>query len=146
MPNQDSREEEGAQFVLPQFAGQALAHNLKFHEEVLQMRREGREVFHFAFGESPFPVPLAVQTALKEFVGNNEYPPVAGLESLRRGISWLHEKQEGLYLDPKDIVVGPGLKQLIFLIVHCFSGDIVLISPAWPCMRGVHVDRNFRGQ
>ena len=42
-----------------------LAINLK----ALELRKQGRKIYHFGFGQSPFPVPDVIQEAfLHEFV------------------------------------------------------------------------------
>ena len=36
------------------------------NQRIRQLRANGQEVFHFGFGQSPFPVPRAIQAALIE--------------------------------------------------------------------------------
>ena len=42
------------------------------------MQKNGEEVFHLAFGQSPFPIPNCLVDGLKEFADRHEYLPVAG--------------------------------------------------------------------
>lgn len=42
------------------------------------MRERNEEVYHLAFGQSPFPVPDCFVQALRDNAGANEYLPVAG--------------------------------------------------------------------
>ena len=44
------------------------------------MQKEGKEVYHLAFGQSPFPIPGCFVSALKEFAHKHEYLPVAGIK------------------------------------------------------------------
>jgi hypothetical protein len=37
--------------------GEGGASNLAFNEKVKALQAAGQEIFHFAFGQSPFPVP-----------------------------------------------------------------------------------------
>lgn len=32
----------------------------------------------------------------------------------------------------KDVVVGPGSKELIYLTMNVLEGTVILLSPAWP--------------
>ena len=42
------------------------------------MRERGEEVYHLAFGQSPFSIPECFVDALKENAHINDYLPVAG--------------------------------------------------------------------
>ena len=46
------------------------ASNLAFNEKVLAMQAAGQEVYHFAFGQSPFPVPEPFVRHLKVYSFN----------------------------------------------------------------------------
>ena len=46
--------------------------------QVREMRAAGKDIYHLAFGESPFPIPVCMQHALKTNVGHGEYLPVEG--------------------------------------------------------------------
>ena len=42
------------------------------------MQREGQDIYHLAFGQSPFPIPDVFVKGLQEYAGRHEYLPVAG--------------------------------------------------------------------
>ena len=46
----------------------------------------------------------------------------SGLQELREGIASFHSEYDDLDLSPDSIVVGPGSKQLIFLVLQVFEG------------------------
>ncbi len=46
--------------------------------QIKSMRAAGDEVYHLAFGQSPFPVPACFVEALKSSAHINDYLPVAG--------------------------------------------------------------------
>ena len=54
------------------------AHNLSLNERIRNLLSKGKTVYHLAFGESPFPVVKGAQRALKMFVHEKAYEPVAG--------------------------------------------------------------------
>ena len=42
------------------------------------MQLEGRNIYHLAFGQSPFPIPDCFVKELKNYAHKNDYLPVAG--------------------------------------------------------------------
>ena len=42
------------------------------------MKKNGEEVYHLAFGQSPFPIPNCFVEAMKKHAGSHEYLPVSG--------------------------------------------------------------------
>ena len=42
------------------------------------MQAEGRDIYHLAFGQSPFPIPECFTKELMNFAHKNDYLPVAG--------------------------------------------------------------------
>lgn len=60
--------------------GDSPAANLMFNERIRQMIKDGQFVYHFGFGQAPFPVIEAALDSLKENAGQNAYLPVQGRE------------------------------------------------------------------
>lgn len=92
---------------------------------------EGRRVFKLGLGQSPFPVPEPLVSALREHATEKEYLPVRGLYELRRAIARYTERKVGIDRTPEDVIVGPGGKELMFLLQLVFDGEIVIPTPAW---------------
>lgn len=109
------------------------AQNLVLNNKLCQMQSEGHTVHHFAFGQSPFPVVEAARLALARNAGEKAYLPVQGILPLRKAVCEFHKKfdQLGADLDPEFVIVGPGTKELIFLVMNAFGGDIFLLYPRW---------------
>ena len=42
------------------------ASNLKFNEKIKSLKEAGQEIYHFGFGQSPFPVPAPFVKHLKD--------------------------------------------------------------------------------
>jgi len=116
--------------ILPELREAVKAPNLELNEKVKSMQKDGCEVYHLAFGQSPFPIPISFVNALKEFASSGEYLPVAGTLELRRAIAKLHHNHGEIIL-PEQIVVGTGSKELIFHFINIFNGDVILVSPGW---------------
>ncbi|XP_060063177.1 aspartate aminotransferase-like [Ylistrum balloti] len=126
-----SQDMEYVDLVRTDLEGYAPASNLAFNERIRNLIEQGGNVYHFAFGQSPFPVIQIATEALRENAHQNAYLPVAGLHELRHGISKFHAKYDNIEVDPSDIIVGPGSKELIFLLLQIFNGDVIVISPSW---------------
>lgn len=54
------------------------ASNLALNEIVRLRIKQGEKIYHFAFGQSPFPVMPCMIKALQEHAGEMAYLPVAG--------------------------------------------------------------------
>ena len=66
---------------------------LQINEKVRFLREKGKKVYHFGFGQSPFPIHPEIVTSLKEQAENNHYLPVNGLDILRAKIASFLEKK-----------------------------------------------------
>ncbi|XP_078331755.1 aspartate aminotransferase-like isoform X2 [Crassostrea virginica] len=109
--------------VRTDLAEYAPASNLLFNEHIRDLIQSGKKIYHFAFGQSPFPVVETAVQALRNHAGENAYLPVAGLKQLRQAICDFHQKYDGFDdLDPDGVIVGPGSKELIYLVMHVFNG------------------------
>ena len=60
---------------------------LVINEKCKKLISQGKKVYQFGFGQSPFPVPEKIVNALKNNAYRKEYLPIQGLESLRESIS-----------------------------------------------------------
>ena len=60
---------------------------LVINEKCKNLINQGKKVYQFGFGQSPFPVPEKIVTALKDNAYRKEYLPIQGLEKLRESIS-----------------------------------------------------------
>lgn len=104
---------------------------LAINQQVRQLRQKGRKIYSFGIGQSPFPVPPGVIQALQNSAHEKDYLDVQGLYDLREAVSGFHQREHNITYDPEDIVIGPGSKELMFLVQMCFSGKIIIPSPAW---------------
>jgi len=88
-------------------------------------------LYGFAFGQSPFPVPLLIQEALMKNANQGAYAPVPGIPELRNAISKYNKHYFGMDVSPDRIYVGPGTKELIFNLLEILHGTVILPTPAW---------------
>jgi len=104
---------------------------LAINERCAEMEREGRTVFRLGLGQSPFPVPVPVVEALRRNAHQKDYLPVQGLRELREAIASQHRDEFGVDCEADDVLVGPGSKELMFLLQLVYYGDLVIPTPAW---------------
>ncbi len=104
---------------------------LAINEKSRKLLEDGKKVFRFGFGQSPFPVPEGVISALKKNADKKNYLSTQGLAELRKAISKYLNGRTNKFFDHKNIIVGPGSKELMFLLHLSFDGDIILPAPSW---------------
>ncbi|MCB9647119.1 MAG: aminotransferase class I/II-fold pyridoxal phosphate-dependent enzyme [Deltaproteobacteria bacterium] len=92
---------------------------------------QGREVFKLGLGQSPFPVPDAVTKELQVNAFQKDYLPVKGLLVLRQAVADYHRRTQGTPFSADDVLIGPGSKELMFLLQLVYYGDLVIPAPAW---------------
>lgn len=111
--------------------GMAPSATLAIKERCRALRLKGRRVFDFGLGQSPFPVPTPVVEALRLSAHEKDYLPVRGLPSLRDMVADFHRRKEGVPASGRHVLVGPGSKELMFLLQLVFYGEIILRTPCW---------------
>ena len=104
---------------------------LAINEKSSKLIKSGKKVYKFGFGQSPFPVPDSVISALKNNANKNTYLPMQGLEELRSTIASYLNKNNNNNFKSDDILIGPGTKELMFLLHILFDGEVLLPSPSW---------------
>lgn len=104
---------------------------LAINERSAQLRAEGRDILRLGLGQSPFPVPEHVRESLARNAHQKDYLAVKGLPALREAIVEWVKRTEGLDYSPDNVLVGPGTKELMFLVQLVYYGDLVIPSPSW---------------
>lgn len=104
---------------------------LAIQERCAAMRAERREVYRLGLGQSPFPVPRPVIEQLQANAHQKDYLAVRGLAALREAVAEYHHRSQGIAATADDVLIGPGSKELMFLLQLVYYGDLVIPSPAW---------------
>jgi aspartate aminotransferase len=115
----------------PKLAGMTKSATLAINERSLQLRTAGRDIIRLGLGQSPFPVPQSVVTALRDNAHQKDYLPVEGLPELREAICGYLRRSEGLEYGADQVIVGPGTKELMFLLQLAGQADLLLPAPSW---------------
>jgi len=111
--------------------GLSLSPTLAINETSRRLVGEGKKIYKFGLGQSPFPVPEQVVESLKNNAGEKDYLSVKGLEELRQTISKYYKREHDLEFDWQNMLVGPGSKELMFLLQLVYYGDLVIPQPSW---------------
>ena len=112
--------------------------SLAINELSAELIAAGRDVIKLGLGQSPFPVPRPVVEALKENAHQKDYLAVKGLAALREAVANYreavanyHARKHSIRRTAADVLVGPGSKELMFLIQLVYYGDLCIPTPSW---------------
>ena len=102
-----------------------------------ELERQGRSIIHLEIGEpdfdTPEPVVLAGIDSLQK--GATHYSPVAGVWELRTAIAQHLSAQHSQKINPKNVIVTPGAKMMIFSIIQAVvdpGDEVICPDPAYP--------------
>ena len=104
---------------------------LLMNEESKNLEKEGKQIFKFGFGQSPFQIPEDIVNELKKNSHQNKYLPMQGLPELRDAVALYTSNKKGKNYKADNVIIGPGSKELMFLLHILFDGDIILPAPSW---------------
>lgn len=104
---------------------------LSINEKCAELKQDGRKIFPLGFGQSPFPVPESVVEELRANAFQKTYLAVKGLAELRDAVAQFHRRVNGLDAVAENVLIGPGTKELLFLLQLTYSGDLILPAPSW---------------
>lgn len=111
--------------------GAPLSATLLINEISNRLISEGRKVYKLGLGQSPFPVPQMVVDELKVNAHQKNYLPVKGLPELRSAVADYHSRRNNIQRNAENVLIGPGSKELMFLLQFVYYGDLVIPTPSW---------------
>ncbi|CAN5257237.1 pyridoxal phosphate-dependent aminotransferase [soil metagenome] len=104
---------------------------LAVNERSKELAQQGKEIYRLGFGQSPFPVPDSVVKTLRENAFQKDYLPTKGLPELRTAVAGFHQHRHDFSVSAEDIFIGPGSKELMFILQLIWQGTILIPSPSW---------------
>ena len=104
---------------------------LLINETSRRLEEKGKKIFKFGFGQSPFKVPEDIVEELKNNAYQNKYLPMQGLYELRSSVAKYTSKKKSYGYKSENVIIGPGSKELMFLLHVIFDGEIILPAPSW---------------
>jgi aspartate aminotransferase len=117
--------------INPHLQGLDQSDTLAINEKSKELIAQGKRVYRFGLGQSPFPVPDSVVRALRLNAPQKDYLPVKGLPLLREAVADFHRRKDHIAAKSDCVIIGPGSKELVFLLQLVFNGEIIIISPCW---------------
>ena len=108
-----------------------ISSTLKINEISKDLELKGKKIFKFGFGQSPFQIPEDVIDELKNNAFQNKYLPMQGLPELREAVANYISTKKNYNYKAENILVGPGTKELMFLLQMLFDGEVILPTPSW---------------
>jgi aspartate aminotransferase len=111
--------------------GSGQSATLAINDRCKSLQAQGKKIYNFGLGQSPFPVPAPVVNALRLYAPEKDYLPAKGLPALREAVAGFHKAKDNVEVSPEGVLVGPGSKELMFLLQIAYYGEIVVPTPCW---------------
>ena len=104
---------------------------LAINEKSKKLIKNGKKIYRFGFGQSPFQIPEKIVETLKINAHRKEYLPIQGLPELREKISKYLHRRTGVDYSKDNILITPGSKEAMLLMHVAFNGEIITPAPSW---------------
>lgn len=111
--------------------GMPLSATLYINELSIKLKQQGKKVYKFGLGQSPFPVPNPVVEELRANAFQKDYLEVRGLKPLREAVADYHSRRNEIQRSADNVLIGPGSKELMFLLQFVYYGELVIPTPSW---------------
>ena len=108
-----------------------ISSTLAINEKTKELISQGKKVYKFGFGQSPFPVPDKIVKKLKENAHKKDYLSTQGLPELRDSLSIYLSQKTGTQYLKENIIITPGSKEAMFLMHLAFKGEIIIPASSW---------------
>lgn len=118
-------------YLNPNVAGLKESPTLRINQHCKELAANGKKIYKLGLGQSPFPVPEPVVNALRLYAPQKDYLHVQGLPELRQAVADFHRKKDSVDILPDNVIIGPGSKELLFLLQMVFDGEVIIPSPSW---------------
>jgi aspartate aminotransferase len=105
---------------------------LLLNEQSRRLQQEGRNVYKFGFGQSPFLPPQPVIERLQSAAHQKDYSPVQGIPELREAVARFHRQIDNVDIEAEDVLIAPGSKILLYAVMAAFTkADVLVPVPSW---------------
>ncbi|MDA3904385.1 MAG: aminotransferase class I/II-fold pyridoxal phosphate-dependent enzyme [Desulfuromusa sp.] len=111
--------------------GLPVSATLGINEESNRLLAEGKQIYKLGLGQSPFPVPGTIVRELQNNAHQKDYLPVRGLPALCEAVAGYYRRTQNLSFLGKNVLIGPGSKELMFILQLVYYGDLVIPTPSW---------------
>ena len=104
---------------------------LLINQKIKILRDQGRTIYHFGFGQSPFPVPDKIVEELVKHASYSGYLPTLGLSELRKEIGKFLKNHQSIAAHEDTIFIGPGSKELLYQTILIINGTFLIPKGSW---------------
>ncbi len=111
--------------------GLPVSATLGINEESNRLLAAGKQIYKLGLGQSPFPVPGPIVKELQNNAHQKDYLPVRGLQALCSAVAGYYRRTQDLTFCSEHILIGPGSKELMFILQLVYYGDLVIPTPSW---------------
>ena len=118
-------------YLNPKVRGLKESPTLRINQLCKEIAAEGKPVYKLGLGQSPFPIPDVVVNALELNAAQKDYLHVQGLPELRESVAKFHTQHQEVEIVPENVLIGPGSKELLFLLQMVFKDEVIVPSPSW---------------
>ncbi len=123
-------------FNFPKRAEITDSETLKINSDVIELRKQGKDVIPLVAGEPDFETPDIIKKKAIEALEKNftRYTPTSGMLELREKIVQKLKNENNLNYDPSEIIVGCGAKQSISTALMALTDnddEVIIPSPYW---------------
>ena len=92
-----------------------------------ECKKNNKKIYNFGLGENPIKQPEYYINAMKKYADKKHYANCSGIPELNNTLKNIYNTDKTKY----EILVGNGLKELLFIIQMAFEGKIIHITPSW---------------
>jgi aspartate aminotransferase len=100
-----------------------------------QLEKEGKIVHNFGLGQNSVKQPSLYTDLVKKYAHKKEYTSSQGIDQLNKSLKTMYDNDHMSY----NILVGNGLKELLFIVQCAFKGKIIHVTPSWVSYKE-HID------
>lgn len=111
--------------------GLPVSATLDINEQSSLLMSQGKQIYKLGLGQSPFPVPVSIVRELQANAHQKDYLPVKGLPALCEAVAGYYRRTQNLSFTGEDVLIGPGSKELMFIMQLVYYGDLVIPTPSW---------------
>lgn len=101
---------------------------LKAKAIVEERKKKNLPIYDGGLGENHLPSPVELINVIKENAHLKQYTSIEGSDEFKKTISNYYKT---MMFDSSKVLVGNGLKELIYLLISAWDKKIILITPCW---------------
>ena len=100
-----------------------------------ELQKQGKKVYNFGLGQNSVKQPELYIDLVKKYAHKKEYTSSQGIPELNKTLKSMYDTENMSY----EILVGNGLKELLFIVQSAFKGKIIHVTPSWVSYKE-HID------